>query len=59
MIADKEVDLSLCPPDPDSVYVARLKDAQKQRPDLKDAFMTAYDQSVVDFTGLSKETDID
>jgi len=43
MIANKEVDLSLCPPDPDSVYVARLKDSLKQRPDFKDAFMTAYD----------------
>lgn len=43
MIANKEIDLSLCPPDPDSVYVARLKDSLKLRPDFKDAFMTAYD----------------
>jgi len=54
MIENKEIDLSVCPTDPESVYVARKKDAEKQRPDFKDAFMTAYDQSKTDFADMTK-----
>jgi len=29
MVETKEIDLSICPADPESVYVARKKDAEK------------------------------
>ena len=52
MVAANEIDLTVCPADPSSVHVSRLKDATSANPHLKDEFMTAEDQSLTDFDAL-------